>query len=377
MSQKKIPAAFIRGGTSKGVFFHQTDLPIKRESWDPLFLEVIGAPDPNKRQINGMGGGISSLNKVIVVSASDRTDADLDYTFAQVSSNQPLVDYSANCGNLSSAVAPFAIDEGIICPQDGNALISLYNTNTNKIIHAHVPVHNGKTVVSGDFSLQGVSGSGARLKLDYLNPGGSGTNGLLPSGKVLDVLDVDGIGSINVSLIDATTPMVFLDARDLKLFANEDPTELDRDTTTKDKLESIRCAGAVKMGMADRAENTGMASPRIGICSSPLDFVNLSGNLISKDEQDISTRIISSGDAHRAAPLTSAMCLGTACKITGTIPNQLARQHSGETRIANPSGILTVEAEVFLDNNEWKVLRTSSFRTQRRLMEGAVLILEP
>ena len=374
MSQKKIPAAYIRGGTSKGVFFHQKDLPIKRESWDPLFLEVIGSPDPNKRQINGMGGGLSSLNKVIVVRLSGRTDADVEYTFAQISSSQPLVDYSANCGNLSSAVAPFAIDEGIINPHDGNALIRLYNTNTDKIIHAHVPVQNGKTVISGDYSLHGVAGTGACLKLDYLNPGGAGTNGLLPSGRVLDVLEVDGIGSINVSLIDATTPMVFLDAKDLGLFANENPAELDGDTLVKDKLERIRCAGAVKMGMTDRAEKTGMASPRIGICSSPMDFVNLSGNLISKDEQDISTRIISSGDTHRASPLTSAMCLGTACKISGTIPNQLVRPHSGETRIANPSGILSVESEVFVDNDEWKVIRTSSFRTQRRLMEGAILI---
>ena len=374
MSQTRIPAAFIRGGTSKGVFFCERDLPDDREAWDSIFLEVIGAPDPNRRQLNGMGGGISSLNKVMIVRPSVRDDADVDYTFAQIAADQPIVDYSANCGNLSSAIGPFAIDEGLIEVDDGEPLVRLFNTNTSKIIHAQVPVANGQTVIAGDFELQGVAGTGAKLKLDYLDPGGAGTGKLLPTGQVTEILDVEGVGQVLVSLVDAATPMVFLIANALGMTATESPVELDADQDAKARLESIRRAGAVRMGMANRAQDTGLASPRIAICAPSTPYTNLRGETVTEVAQDITIRVISSGDTHRASPLTSAMCLGAACQITGTIPNQLTKFNDGEVKVGNPSGVLTVGAQVLHEGDTWHAVSTSSFRTQRRIMEGSVLV---
>ena len=374
MNQIRIPAAFIRGGTSKGVFFKESDLPDDIGAWDAIFLDVIGAPDPNRRQLNGMGGGISSLNKVMIVRPSKRDDADVDYTFAQIAADQPIVDYSANCGNLSSAIGPFAIDEGLIDVDDGEPLVRLFNTNTSKIIHARVPVANGQTVTAGDFVLQGVSGSGAKLKLDYLDPGGAGTGNLLPTGQVVETLDVEGLGEVTVSLVDAATPMVFVAADTLSMTATESPVELDADQNAKAHLESIRCAGAVRMGMANRLEDTGLASPRIAICAPPTPFTSLSNETVTALAQDITVRVVSSGDAHRATPLTSAMCLSAACQIAGTLPNQMTTSISSEVRVGTPSGVLIVAARVVREGDTWHVLSTSSFRTQRRLMDGNVLI---
>ena len=374
MNQIRIPAAFIRGGTSKGVFFKESDLPEDIGARDAIFLDVIGAPDPNRRQLNGMGGGISSLNKVMIVRPSKRDDADVDYTFAQIAADQPIVDYSANCGNLSSAIGPFAIDEGLIDVDDGEPLVRLFNTNTSKIIHARVPVANGQTVIAGDFVLQGVSGTGAKLKLDYLDPGGAGTGKLLPTGQVIETLDVEGLGEVTVSLVDAATPMVFVAADTLSMTATESPVELDTDQNAKAHLENIRCAGAVRMGMANRLEDTGLASPRIAICAPPTPFTSLSNETVTALAQDITVRVVSSGDAHRATPLTSAMCLSAACQIAGTLPNQMTTANSSEVRVGNPSGVLIVAAHVVREGDTWRALSTSSFRTQRRLMDGNVLI---
>jgi len=376
MSQQRIPAAFIRGGTSKGVFFHRRDLPDDRDAWDRIFLDVIGAPDPHRRQLNGMGGGISSLNKVMVVAPSNRDDADVDYTFAQIAADQPIVDYSSNCGNLSSAIGPFAIDEGLIAVDDGDTLVRLYNTNTRKIVHALIPVADGKTETNGAFELQGVAGTGAKLQLDYLDPGGAGTGRLLPTGQVAEELEVAGDGTYAVSLVDAATPMVFVGAAALGMTATEDPAALDADKKLKDRLEGLRRAGAVRMGLVNRPEDTSLASPRLAILAAPTAFTSLAGETVGADIQDITVRVISAGDTHRASPLTSAMCLGAACQIKGTLPHQLARANKGDVRIGNPSGVLTVGADVVHDNTGWRAISTRSYRTQRRLMEGMVLIPE-
>jgi len=374
MAQTRIPAAFIRGGTSKGVFFHARDLPADHDAWDQIFLQVIGAPDPYRRQLNGMGGGISSLNKVMVVAPSDRDDADVDYTFAQVAAADAIVDYSANCGNLSSAIGPFAIDEGLIEAEDGDNLVRLYNTNTAKIIHARVPVAGGRTEIDGDFELQGVAGTGARLQLDYLDPGGAGTGKLLPTGNLRDTLEIEGDGAYDVSLVDAATPMVYVEAAAVGATATESPTELDAEAALKDRLERLRRAGAVSMGLANRPEDAAMASPRVAMLAPPVDFTSLSGATVAAADQDITVRVISSGDAHRASPLTSAMCLAAACRIDGTIAHALARENAGDLRIGNPSGVLEVGAEVVRENGQWRAISTRSYRTQRRLMEGAVLV---
>ena len=310
----------------------------------------------------------------MIVRPSARVDADVDYTFAQIAADQPMVDYSANCGNLSSAIGPFAIDEGLIDVEDGKPLVRLFNTNTSKIIHARVPVTNGQTVIAGDFELQGVAGTGARLKLDYLDPGGAGTGKLLPTGQVTETLDVEGLGQVSVSLVDASTPMVFLNATAVGMTATESPVALDADQDAKARLENIRRAGAVRMGMANCPEGTGLASPRIAICAPSASYTNLRGETVTQVAQDITVRVISSGDAHRALPLTSAMCLAAACQITGTIPHQLTKSNYGELKVGNPSGVITVGAKVLHEGDNWHVVSTSSFRTQRRLMDGSVLI---
>ncbi|MBT6608805.1 MAG: PrpF family protein [Rhodospirillaceae bacterium] len=374
MNQQRIPAVFIRGGTSKGVFFHERDLPKDQDARDRLFLDVIGAPDPYRRQLNGMGGGISSLNKVMIVDRSTRDDADVEYTFGQVAADRAEVDYSANCGNLSSAIGPFAIDEGLIKVEDGESLIRLYNTNTDKIVHARIPVRDGAAEITGDYELQGVAGTGAKLQLDYLNPGGAGTGKLLPSAHVLEDMEVDDHGTYTVSLVDAATPMVYVAAEALDMTATERPEAIDADKALKTRLEAIRRAGAIRMGLANRAEDVGFASPRIAVVAAPIEFTALNDEIIAPDTQDLTVRVISSGDAHRASPLTSAMCLAAACKIEGTLPHSLATKNASDVRIGNPSGVLSVGAEVIREDGEWTTLLTRSYRTQRRLMEGVVLV---
>jgi len=379
MTIERIPAIFIRGGTSKGVFFHERDLPEDLAARNQIFLEVIGSPDPNRRQMNGMGGGISSLSKVMIVAPSARHDADIDYTFGQVAIDEPLVDYSSNCGNLSSAIGPFAIDEGLIKSKDGNNLVRLYNTNTDKIVHAHIPVKDGRTVTAGDFQIQGIAGTGARLQLDYLDPGGAGTGRLLPTDSVINEIDVADEGTFTVSLVDAATPMVYVAASALGMTATERPEALDADASLKHRLEMIRRAGAVRMGLANRPEDVAFASPRIAVVAAPAAFTGLDGSHVAIDDQDITVRVISSGDAHRASPLTSAMCLAVAAEIDGTIPNLFAGDcnsaNGADLRIGNPSGVLNVGADVAREKDgAWRAISARSYRTQRRLMEGAVIL---
>jgi len=210
MRQRRIPAAFMRGGTSNAIVFKQWDLPEDRALWDRIFLAAMGTPDPNGRQLNGMGGGISSLSKVCVVGKPTRDDADIDYTFAQIGVQKATVGYGANCGNMSAAMGPFAVDEGIIKVTGDKAMVRIHNTNTKKVIHAHFPMDDGQAAVDGDYELRGVAGTGAPVRLEFRDPGGAGTGKLLPSGQVLDELDVPGRGRIEVSMVDAGNPVVFV-----------------------------------------------------------------------------------------------------------------------------------------------------------------------
>ena len=223
-----LPAVFMRGGTSRAVMFHQRDLP-ERGQWDPIFLAAMGSPDPNGRQLNGMGGGISSLSKICVLAASERPDADIDYTFAQVQIQQAAVGYRGNCGNMSSAVGPFAVDEGIVRPNGDTAVVRIFNTNTSKIIRSTFPLVEGRAAVDGDLAIPGVAGTGAPVRLDFLSPGGAVTGKLLPTGHPVDRLDVPGIGPIDISMVDAANPCVFVRAKDIGLTGNELPEALDAD----------------------------------------------------------------------------------------------------------------------------------------------------
>jgi len=374
MARLKIPAVFIRGGTSKGVFFHARDLPDDAAERDRIMLCALGSPDPYRRQLNGMGGGLSSLSKAVVVAPSARADADLDYTFAQVSVDSPVVDFNGACGNLSAAVGAFAVDEGLIEAPDGEVRLRVYQTNTNKIYQARFAVKDGMAVEDGAFEMPGVGGTGAKITLDYLDPGGAVTGALLPSGRISDHVELDGLGRVEVSLVDATNAVVFLDAAALGCQATEDPAALDADAAFMSRMDEARRKGAVLMGMVNRPEDAPLSAPKVGIVAPPAGFTGLDGTEYAADDMDVSVRVVSMENVHRAVPGTNGMCIAAAARIEGTIVHRLARDHA-PIRIGNPSGVLPVDADVAREaDGGWTVRAITVYRTQRRLMEGSVLV---
>ena len=375
MDQTFIPAIFMRGGSSKGVFFHARDLPAERAAQDGVFLSVLGSPDPYGRQLDGMGGGISSLSKAVIIGPPTHPDADVDYLFAQVAVDKPVVDWSSNCGNLSSAVGPFAVDEGLVRVADGEALVRIHQVNTKRIIHARFPVQGGKAVTAGDFTMAGVSGSGARIRLDFLAPGGGATGRLLPTGNARDELHHEGC-SYAVSLIDAANACVFLDARDLGLTGRESPDAIEADPARMALFDALRRKAGVMMGLAATPQAVGLALPKIAVVAPPAAYHALDGAAFTADSHDIAVRMISMERAHRAVPLTGAMCLGVASRIPGSLPHRLAGPpaRADETRVANPSGILSVGAEVREVAAGWHAESAVVYRSARRLMQGAVAV---
>jgi hypothetical protein len=372
-----LPAVFMRGGTSRAVMFHQRDLP-QRSQWDPIFLAAMGSPDPNGRQLNGMGGGISSLSKICILAPSERPDADIDYTFAQVQIKEAAVGYRGNCGNMSSAVGPFAVDEGIVRPNGDTAVVRIFNTNTSKIIRSTFPLTDGRAAVDGALEIPGVAGTGAPVRLDFLSPGGAVTGRLLPTGHPVDRLDVPGIGPIDVSMVDAANPCVFVRAQDIGLTGNELPDALDADTTVRDRLQRIRRAAAMAMGIArnDAEAGASLGIPVIGFVAPPMAAPTLSGEPIAADQVDLTARFISNGQPHRALPLTASLCTAVAARIEGTLPNQaLIRQPDGAVRIGMPSGILTVDADVSrAADGAWTAHSGALYRTARRLFDGRIYV---
>lgn len=371
MAQRAIPAVFMRGGSSKGVFFHARDLPADRSDLDPILLSVIGSPDPYGRQVDGMGGGISSLSKAVIIGPPTRPDCDVDYSFAQVAVDRAVVDWAGNCGNLSSAVGPFAVDEGLVPAGDGEVLVRIHQVNTAKVIHARFPVSGGRSVVTGGFAIAGVAGTGARIRLDFLDPGGAATGRLLPAGSPRDVLDVPGFGRLAVSMVDAANPVAFVAAADLGLAGRELPDAVEARPDVMAALDWIRRQAAVAMGMAARLEDAALSVPKVAMLSAPAGYATLDGRTVAADAHDIAVRMISMERAHRAVPLTGAMCLGVAARLPGTVAHALARlSGDDEVRVANPSGVLSVGAEVRNGEARSAVV----FRTARRLMQGEVLI---
>ena len=377
MPLQSIPAVFMRGGTSRAVMFHARDLPDRAE-WDPIFLAAMGSPDPNGRQLNGMGGGISSLSKVCILAPSDRADADIDYTFAQVQIRDPHVDYRSNCGNMSSAVGPFAVDEGIVRPNGDSAVVRIFNTNTRKIIRSTFPLEDGRAATDGDLAIPGVAGTGAPVRLDFLAPGGATTGRLLPTGKPTDRLDIPDIGSIEVSLVDAANACVFVRARDLGLTGRELPEQLERDPALLERLQSIRRQASIAMGVArdDAEARTVAAVPIIGFIAPPMDAPTLSGEPIAAAQVDLTARFLSNGQPHRALPLTASLCTAVAANIAGTVVAEaLAPGAGAQVRIGMPSGILTVGAEVEQDKTgQWVAHSGAFYRTARRLFDGRIYV---
>ena len=375
MPQRWVPATFVRGGTSKGLFFHARDLPAGREAVDRLLLAALGSPDPYGRQLDGMGGGISSLSKAVVVGPPSRPGAEVDYTFAQVAVDRPVVDYGANCGNLTSAVGPFAVDEGL-CPRpDGEALVRLHNTNTGRLVHARFAVRDGRAETEGDLAIPGVAGTGAPIRLDFLDPGGARTGRLLPTGNPADEVALEGAGRFRLSLVDATNPVAFVAAAEVGLDGAEPPEELEARPEVLDLLDRLRRRAGVLMGLAPADEAVELASPKIAVLSGPRPFRTLDGRLVGAADHDIGVRILSMERAHRAVPVTGALCLGVACRVAGSVANSFAGEPAtgDPVRIGNPSGVVQVDAAVSPEGG-WRAERATLYRTARPLLRGAVAV---
>lgn len=380
MTETFFPAVFMRGGTSRAVMFHARDLPADRAAWDPIFLAVMGSPDPNGRQLNGMGGGISSLSKICVLAPSSREDADIDYTFAQVLIREPYVGYNANCGNMSSAVGPFALDENLVRADGDSTTVRIFNTNTAKLIHATFPVRDGRARYDGTLHIPGVAGTGAPIKLDFLDPGGATTGVLLPTGNVIDRLDVPGIGPIDVSMVDAANACAFVRAADLGLTGTELPDALEAAPEILAKLAAIRIQASIAMGIArDAKEAAAITSvPFIGFVSPAAEARTLNKEVLGSGAMDFAARMISNGQPHRALPLTASLCTAVAARLEGSIVAEVLGQMppaDQALRIGMPSGVLTVAADVSKnEQGKWLARSGSFYRTARRLFDGRVYI---
>ncbi|MGF9664187.1 PrpF domain-containing protein [Arthrobacter crystallopoietes] len=374
---EKLPAAFIRGGTSKALVFHLADLPSERAAWDRIFLSTMGSPDPNGRQLDGMGGGISSLSKVCVVGPPTHPEADVDYTFAQVQVDTAAVDYGGNCGNMSSAIGPFAVDEGLVRADDGEATVRIHNTNTGKIIASTFSVADGRAVTEGDYAIDGVAGTGAAVRLDFLDPGGAATGILLPTGRVRSELTT-AAGPVAVSMVDAANPCVFVAAADLGLTGTELPEAVEADPALLGTLEDLRRQASVAMGIAGspREAAANRLTPFIALVAAPQDYQTLSGRTVSADETDLLVRFMSSGRPHRAVPVTGAMCTAIASRLPGSAVHEAARPADSDEapiRLGTPSGVLDVNAAVAPnDDGGFRADYASTYRTTRRLFEGFV-----
>jgi 2-methylaconitate cis-trans-isomerase PrpF len=364
MAQRRIRAVYMRGGTSRCLAFHDRDLPPAGPARDRILLAALGSPDPYARQLDGLGGGISSLSKACIIGPPSHADAQVDYTFAQVEVSRAVVDYTGNCGNCSSAIGPFAIDERLVPYADGETAVRIHNTNTKKIIVARVPVADGEAAVLGDFELPGVAGRGARIALDFLDPGGARTGRLLPTGRTRDT-----IAGVEASLVDATNPMVFVRAKDLGLAGTETPQAMDGDRALVARLEAIRVAAAEAMGIPGSA-----ATPKVAVVAPPTAFAALDGTTYHADQADVVARVISMGNAHRAFALTAAMCLAVAARIDGTVVSECAGARAGDLRLGHPSGVLPIAAAVGRRDGSVWAERVTVYRTARRLMEGYVRV---
>ena len=379
--QVRIPAVYMRGGTSKAVFFHENHLPKDPEIRDRVILAAYGSPDPNRRQIDGMGGAVSTTSKTAIISPSKDPDYDVNYHFGQVSIDKPKIGYQGNCGNISSAVGPYAIDEGLVAAEEPITTVRIYQKNTKKLIIAEVPVKGGLYNEEGDYGIDGLPGRGGKVTLHFVNPGGSVTGKLLPTGNVTDVMEVPGIGEITVSIVDAANPVVFVRARDLGLRGTE-IYEIDAGAEIRQKLEAIRSRGAVMIGLASSPEEASEISqdvPKMAFVSEPQDYRTVTGGEIRRDEIDVVGRIMSMGTLHKAYAATGAICTTGAAKIEGTVLHELLSKEAleaSEIRLGHPGGVIPVGTEVEKKGNRYEYKEAVLGRSARRLMDGYVYVPE-
>ncbi len=387
--QRRIPATYMRGGTSKGVFFLLQDLPAEAQvsgpARDTLLLRVIGSPDPYGKQIDGMGGATSSTSKTVILSKSQRPDHDVDYLFGQVSINKPLVDWSGNCGNLSSAVGPFAIRNGLIkasrIPENGHVTVRIWQANIGKTIVSHVPISNGEVQELGEFELDGVTFPAAEVQLEFMDPAaeseGDSAGALFPTGKLMDKLKVPNEPELDVTFINAGIPTLFLRARDLGFSGAELQDDINSNPKTLARLETLRAYGAIQMGLIETIDQaaTRQHTPKIAFVAEPQSYTASSGRLIEANGVDLLVRAMSMGKLHHAMMGTAAVAIGVAASIPGTLVNEAAGGGARQSvRFGHPSGTLRVGAEASQNNGEWKVTKAIMSRSARLLMEGWVTV---
>ncbi|MDB5990337.1 MAG: 3-methylitaconate isomerase [Herbaspirillum sp.] len=389
VTQYKIPAIYMRGGTSKGVFFHADSLPSDVSLRDKILLRVIGSPDPYKQQIDGMGGATSSTSKLVLIGPSSRPDCDVDYLFGAASIENAVIDWSGNCGNLTSAVGPFAITQGLLkAPRDGVAVVRIWQANINAKIIAYVPMKDGEVVEEGDFELDGVTFPAAEIKIEFLNPGGSEDagdavgetfGGMFPTGNAVDAVDVPGFGTFNLTMINAGNPAIFMHADELGLHGNESQADVNGNAALLEKCEAIRAHAAVRMGLAKTPQEVTALrphTPKLSFVARPLAYVASNGKHVDPSSIDINARILSMGKLHHAMTGTGAVALAVAAVIPGTVVNTLVAEKlsGGQIRFGHPSGTMTVGAEAQEQNGTWVVTKAMMSRSARRLMEGVVFV---
>jgi len=386
--QIKIPATYMRGGTSKGVFFSLKDLPeaaqIPGPTRDALLLRVIGSPDPYDKQIDGMGGATSSTSKTVILSKSIKADHDVDYLFGQVSIDKPFVDWSGNCGNLSAAVGSFAISNGLVdasrIPHNGVAVVRVWQANIGKTIIAHVPITNGEVQETGDFELDGVTFPAAEVQVEFIDPaaeeeGGGGS--MFPTGNLIDELEVPGVGTFKATMINAGIPTIFVNAEDIGYTGTELQSAINSDPQALQMFETIRAYGALRMGLISNLDEAAKRqhTPKVAFVAQPADYVASSGKAVGAGDVDLLVRALSMGKLHHAMMGTAAVAIGTAAAISGTLVNLAAGGvERSAVRFGHPSGTLRVGAEASLENGEWVVNKAIMSRSARVLMEGYVRV---
>ncbi|MGI2171485.1 2-methylaconitate cis-trans isomerase PrpF [Shewanella sp. MF05960] len=384
LPQIKIPATYMRGGTSKGVFFSLTDLPeaaqVAGPERDALLLRVIGSPDPYGKQTDGMGGATSSTSKTVILSKSTQANHDVDYLFGQVSIDKPFVDWSGNCGNLTAAVGSFAISNGLIdssrVPHNGTAVVRIWQANIQKTIIAHVPITDCEVQETGDFELDGVTFPAAEVQVEFLDPA-DGEGAMFPTGNVVDVLEVPGVGSFNATMINAGIPTIFINAADINYLGTELQDDINNDDKALAMFETIRAYGAVKMGLIEHIDEAAARqhTPKVAFVAPAAEYVSSSGKAVTTADIDLVVRALSMGKLHHAMMGTAAVAIGTAAAIPGTLVNLAAG--GGErsaVRFGHPSGTLRVGAEAQLVDGQWQVKKAIMSRSARVLMEGKVRV---
>jgi len=390
-AQIQIPATYMRGGTSKGVFFRLEDLPSKAQQPGPyrdaVLLRVIGSPDPYASQIDGMGGATSSTSKTVILSKSTRPDHDVDYLFGQVAIDKSFVDWSGNCGNLSAAVGPFAIRNGLVdaakIPANGVATIKIWQVNIGKTIIAHVPITKGQVQETGDFELDGVTFPAAEIQIDFIDPAADDDDGggaMFPTGNLIDSLEVPGVGSLQVTMINAGIPTIFVNAKDIGYTGTELREAINTDPKALAMFETIRAHGAVRMGLIKEvAEAAGRQhTPKVAFVAPPATYTASSGKQVAGSEIDLLVRALSMGKLHHAMMGTAAVAIATAVAIPGTLVNAAAGGGTRESvRFGHPSGTLRVGAQAQQEGGQWTVTKVSMSRSARVLMHGWVHIPEP